>query len=60
MTCEYEKQAQHLTSLALQEAWKAYVWQRLQELDQTPLFSGIKSDVLKRIESFKQQQRNGG
>lgn len=60
MTCEYEKQAQHLTSLALQEAWKAYVWQRLQELDQTPLFAGLKDEVLKRIESFKQQQRNGG
>ncbi len=61
MTCaEYEKQAQHLTSLALQEAWKAYVWQRLQELDQTPRVGGGKAEVLKRIESFKQQQRNGG
>lgn len=61
MTCaEYEKQAAHLTSLALNPAWKQYIWQRLNELDQTPLFAGIKDEVLKRIESFKQQQRNGG
>jgi hypothetical protein len=60
VTCEYEQQAQHLTSLALQDAWKQYVWHRLQELDQSPLFAGIKDEVLKRIESFKQQQRNGG
>ena len=60
MTCaEYEKQAAHLSSLATDPTWKAYVWQRLQELDQTPLFAGIKDDVLNRIESLKQQQRNG-
>jgi hypothetical protein len=61
VTCsEYEQQAQHLTSLALQPAWKAYVWHRLNELDQSPLFAGIKDEVLKRIESFKQQQTSGG
>jgi hypothetical protein len=60
MTCaEYEKQAIHLTSLAQQEAWKAYVWQRLQELDQVPLFEGIKADVLRRIESSKRQHKSG-
>jgi hypothetical protein len=32
----------------------------VQELDQVPLFAGIKADVLKRIESFKQQQTSGG
>lgn len=61
MTCaEYEKQAQHLTSLALNPGWKAYVWHRLNELDQVPLFAGIKGDVLRRIESSKQQQSSGG
>lgn len=60
MTCaEYEKQAAHLSSLALNEAWKAYIWHRLNELDQVPLFSGIKADVLRRIESFKQLQTSG-
>lgn len=61
MTCaEYEKQAQHLTSLALNPGWKQYIWHRLNELDQTPLFAGIKGDVLRRIESSKQQQSSGG
>jgi len=60
MTCaEYEKQAQHLTSLAIHPAWKAYIWHRLQELDQTPLFEGIKADVLRRIESSKKQNKHG-
>jgi hypothetical protein len=61
VTCaEYEKQAQHLTSLALNEAWKAYIWHRLNELDQVPLFAGIKDEVLRRIESSKRQHKSGG
>jgi hypothetical protein len=61
MTCaEYEKQAAHLSSLALNEAWKAYIWQRLNELDQTPLFAGLKDEVLRRVELLKQQQGSGG
>lgn len=60
MTCaEYEKQAKHLISLALQQGWKQYVWHRLNELDQVPLFAGIKGDVLRRIESSKQQSKHG-
>jgi hypothetical protein len=60
VTCaEYEKQLQHLTKLATQPGWKAYVWHRLQELDQVPLFSGIKADAISRIESSKRQQSNG-
>lgn len=59
MTCEYEHQATHLSTLALQPAWKAYIWQRLNELDQAPLFEGIKADVLRRIELSKQQQSSG-
>lgn len=57
---EYDKQVEHLTSLATHPAWKAYIWHRLQELDQTPLFEGIKADVLRRIESSKKPQSNGG
>lgn len=57
---EYDKQVEHLTSLATQPAWKAYIWQRLNELDQAPLFEGIKADVLQRIELLKQQQSSGG
>jgi hypothetical protein len=61
VTCsEYEHQAAHLTNLALQPAWKAYIWQRLNDLDQAPLFEGIKADVLLRIELLKQQQSSGG
>jgi len=61
VTCaEYEKQAAHLSSLAQQEAWKAYVWHRLNELDQTPLFAGIKDEVLRRVELLKQQHKSGG
>ncbi len=61
MTCaEYEKNAAHLSTLALNPAWKAYVWQRLNELDQTPLFAGIKDEVLRRVELLKQQQGTVG
>ena len=60
MTCEYEHQAAHLTTLALNPAWKAYVWQRVNELDQVPLFAGIKDEVLRRVELLKQQQTSGG
>lgn len=61
MTCaEYEHQAAHLTSLALQPAWKQYIWHRLNELDQTPLFAGIKDEVLRRVELLKQQRTSGG
>lgn len=61
MTCaEYEKQAAHLSTLALNPAWKAYVWQRLNELDRVPLFAGIKDEVLRRVELLKQQQGSGG
>ena len=61
MTCsEYEHQATHLSTLALNPAWKAYVWQRVNELDQVPLFEGIKADVLRRVELLKQQQTSGG
>jgi hypothetical protein len=61
MTCaEYEKQAAHLSSLATEPAWKAYIWHRLNELDQVSLFAGIKDEVLRRVELLKQQQGSGG
>jgi hypothetical protein len=56
MTCEYEKQVQHLARLGPDPAWREYIWQRLNELDQTPMFAGIKDDVIQRIESTKQQK----
>lgn len=59
MTCEYEHQATHLSTLALNPAWKAYIWQRVNELDQVPLFAGIKDEVLRRVELLKQQQKDG-
>jgi hypothetical protein len=43
----------------MQDGWKQYVWHRLNELDQVPLFSGIKGDALARIELLKRQQSNG-
>ncbi len=47
---EYEHQIAHLSTLAKQEAWKHYIWARLQELDQTPMFSGIKEAVIAQVE----------
>lgn len=56
---EYEKQVQHLARMCLIEGAKHYAWQRLQELDQEPLFKGIKADVLGRIGSSRKQGKDG-
>ena len=50
---EYTKQLHHLSTLAEHPGWKAYVWERLQELDQVPLFAGIKADVVAEVERRK-------
>ena len=43
---EYQKQLQHLTTLGRLPAWKEHVWHRLQELDKTTVFAGIKDEAV--------------
>ncbi len=63
---DYEKQLAHLIKLASQPSTKEHSWHRAKELErcETGMWAGIaeelKAHMLKRIESFKQQQRNGG
>lgn len=43
---EYQKQLQHLVTLGRIPAWKEHVWHRLQELDKTTVFAGIKDEAV--------------
>lgn len=43
MTCNphFDRQLQHLISMASRPGFKAHAWYRAQELDKEPLFKGI-------------------
>ena len=46
---EYEKSMNQLIELSKSEGWKAYVWQRVQEIDGMPGFAGFKNEFLERV-----------
>lgn len=46
---EYEKSMSHLLELSKSESWKAYVWQRVQEIDRMHGFAGFQADFLERV-----------
>jgi hypothetical protein len=51
-------QLDHLLQMALIDGWKEYVWHRVKELDQTQLFTGIKSQFLERIKNVSNDVHN--
>jgi hypothetical protein len=48
-------QLDHLLQMALIDGWKEYVWHRVKELDQTQLFTGIKSQFLEKIHETRKK-----
>ena len=54
MTCtQFTTQLQHLVMLAKQPGWKAYAWQRAQELDADPsgIWTGISEALTRAMNS---------
>jgi hypothetical protein len=56
---EYETQLNHLIAMARLPGFKDQAWLRAQELDEEPLFNGIKDDLIKRMKEINANSSKG-